>query len=337
MGRLALEYSAMETIDVQEAAARIQAHIKKTPLLPFPIEDERLELRLKLECLQETNAFKTRGATNQIACLTSEERAAGVVASSSGNHGQALAWAARMAGVQATICMPQDSYPNKIAACESFGAKVVLTETREMAEVECLRRIENGAIHVPPYDSARTIAGAGTVGLEIGLDWPEVEILLVPVGGGGLISGCVLAMQQLYEQGHLKNQVKTYGVEPEGAPSMTLALEAGKPVPLTAISTNVQGLCPPASGELNTEICRKTLAGMFTLSDEKIFEAQKSLVHQGGWVVEPAGAAAPALILGGALPDNWLENRSVDHPLKVAAVVSGGNPNPKQLKELQAT
>src|SRR5262245_40459914 len=208
-------------IDVRAAARRLAGVVRETPLQPFPLADARLELRLKLENQQETNSFKARGAWNQISQLTAAERAAGVVTTSSGNHGRAVAWAARRAGIRATIVMPQGTYPNKIEACRAEGAEVVLLPTRQEAEAECARRVAAGAVLVHPYKQARTIEGAGTVGLELARQWPEVEVVLFPAGGGGLVAGSALAIAT-----ELSERVQVIAVEPEGAPNLTEALEA---------------------------------------------------------------------------------------------------------------
>ena len=320
----------LSRIRISDARARLDSVVKHTPLVPFECTDERVELRLKLECLQETGAFKARGAWNQISQLSATERAAGVVTTSSGNHGKALAWAAQRAGVRATIVMPADAYPNKIQACRDFGAEVVLAPTRADAERLCQARVDAGATLVHPYDAERTIQGAGTVGLEIAEDWPGVECVVVQVGGGGLLAGCALAIRQT-----LGPKVLIIGVEPEGAASMKLSLEQGRAVTLEKITTQVQGLCPPYSGRLNTEICGALVDHVVTLSDEEIFAAQRALVRRGGFVVEPAGAAATALVLAGKLPSLALHGRSRADRLRVAAVVSGGNPDPEQLASVR--
>lgn len=318
-------------IDIEAAVARVEGIVKRTPLEPFPGGDERIELRCKLENRQETGSFKCRGAWNQISQLTEAQRARGVIATSSGNHGRALAWAARRAGVQATIVMPADAYPNKISACRELGAEVVLGDDREVAEGICRERVEAGAVLIHPYDSERTVQGAGTVGWEIWEDWPEVEVVVIPVGGGGLIAGSSLALRR-----KLGDRVLIFGAEPAGAPSMTLGLEKGESVLIPKITTDVQGLCPLASGKLNVAICKETLDGMFQLEDDVIFAAQKRLVDAGE-IVEPAGAAAPAAVFSGFLPEQLLDGRSAEDPLRAAVVVSGGNPSPDQLADLRAS
>ena len=321
----------IDSISFAAAADRLRGVVRRTPLVPFDVGDERIELRLKLECLQETGAFKARGAWNQISQLSAAERAAGVVTVSSGNHGKALSWAAQRAGVRCTVVMPADAYRNKIEACREFGAEVVLGETRAQCEVLCAERVAAGATLVHPYDAARTIEGAGTVGLEIAEEWPEVDVVVVPVGGGGLLAGTSLALRQT-----LGSRLLIVGCEPEGAPSMKLSLERGHAVALERITTKVQGLCPPHSGKLNTEICGRTVDSVVLMSDPQIYAAQAELVLRGGWTVEPAGACSVAVVLQGKLPQLALRGRSISNPVRVVAVVSGGNPDPDQLARLRA-
>jgi len=321
-------WERFDGIDIEGAARELDGVISRTPLRPHVTTDGRVELRLKLENRQETGAFKARGAWNQVRQLGPDERALGVVACSSGNHGKALAWAARRAGVAATIVMPQDAYPNKIEACRELGAEVVLAETREAAEALVAERADAGALQVHPYDSERTIAGAGTVGLEIAEEWPEVELVVIPVGGGGLCAGSSLALRR-----KLGKEVRIVAVEPAGAATLERALAAGRPEILHEITTDVQGLCPLACGELNHEILATTLDHNALLEDPLIFGAQKHLV-QAGEVVEPAGAAATAFVLN-LLPEEWLAGRDAGNPLRVCAIVSGGNPDPVQLAALR--
>ncbi len=326
--------STLSEPDVAAAARRLAGLVRRTPLVPFELPSRAakgpVELFLKLECLQETGSFKARGASNQVALLSSAERAAGVVTTSSGNHGKALAWAAARSGVRATVVMPADAYPNKIRACRELGAEVLLGRDRAHAEDLCRERVEAGATLVHPYDAARTIEGAGTVGLEIAEELPDLELLLVPVGGGGLLAGCTLAVRSRLGQGPT-----LIGVEPQGAPTLTLALERGAPVPLERITTLVQGLCPPSLGRLNLAICQTGRVQALALSDAEILEAQGELVRRGGWTVEPAGAAAVAAVLAGRLPSAMFAARGHDRPLRVVAVVSGGNPDPEQLASIR--
>jgi threonine dehydratase len=320
-------------IDIAAAEARVRGVVRETPLVAFPSGDPRIELRLKLECLQEVNAFKARGAWNQVAQLTPAQRAAGVVCSSSGNHGQALAWAAKRAAIHAVIVMPANAYPNKIEACRSHAAEVVLMPTRQACEDEVARQVAAGRVLVHPYDAARTIEGAGTTGLELARQWPQVEVVLVPVGGGGLVSGIALALQRVHG-----SRTQVFGVEPSGAPTLSLGMKEGKPVS-PRIDTQVQGLCPPASGQWNIDVARACVERVLLLDDLAIFAAQAKLVNDGGWTVEPAGAAAAAAVFSRRfaieLP-HLLASRSAAQPLRVVAVVSGGNPDPAQLAAVRA-
>ena len=183
---------------------------------------------------------------------------------------------------------------------------------------------------VHPYDAERTLQGAGTVGLEIAQDWPAVEVVVVCVGGGGLIAGSSLALRQTLGAG-----VKIFGAEPAGAPSLTRGVEAGKPVHLPDITSRVQGLTPTYSGQINVDICRATLDGIVLLGDDEIFAAQAELVRSGE-TVEPAGAAAFAVVMARRLPERLFSGHDASKPLRVAVVVSGGNPDPAQLESVRA-
>lgn len=325
-------WKAFDSISIAAAAKRVEGVVERTPLVAFDVPgviDPRLEVRLKLENRQIVGAFKARGAWNQISQLTPAERAAGVVCTSSGNHGKALAWAAQRAGVRATIVMPANAYPNKIEACRSHGAEVVLCPTRAQAEEECARRVAAGATLVHPYDAERTLQGAGTVGLEIAQQWPEVELVLVPVGGGGLASGVGLALRQT-----LGARVAIYGVEPRGAASLTRGMEARTPVQID-VQSQIQGLTPLYSGQINIDVCRATLDGTILVDDAEVFAAQKELVRAGE-TVEPAGSAALAAILSKHLPPRLLEGRGPSNRLRAVALVSGGNPDPAQIERVRA-
>ena len=310
---LGLTPALLEARGLDEAARRLAA----------------MDLWLKLECLQETGSFKARGAWNQISRLDEAQRAAGVVTTSSGNHGRALAWAAARAGVPATICMPADAYPNKIEACRELGADVRLGSTRPETDALCLELAAGGKTLVHPYDAARTVEGAGTVGLEIAEERPGVEVVVAPIGGGGLIAGTSLALRD-----RLGSNVAIHGGEPSGAATMGRALAAGEPVDLPEITTGVQGLCPLNVGALNLQLAQANVAAVHGLADEPIFRAQGLYVNDLELVVEPAGAATLAGVLLEGVLDPLLEDR--DAPLEVVLVVSGGNPAPEQLAAVRA-
>jgi len=308
------------SINPCETAKRISGAVNRTPLLPWGVPDNRIELRLKLECLQETGSFKARGAVNQISLMSEGEREAGVVACSSGNHGRALAWASRKAGVDASIFLPADAYPNKIDAIRAEGAKAVVCPTRQLAEEACSEAVSRGATLVHPYDSWRTIEGASTVGVEIGEDWPEVDCVVVPVGGGGLASGVLLGLEAACGR-----PVPIVGVEPRGARGMAMSINAGEPIVLGEINTDVQGLCPLVGGKRNWEILSTGEVYMESLTDDPIFETQRDLQSKADWPVEPAGAAAVAWVLSGGPSKLNLFPSSEEGVLRVAAIVSGGN------------
>ena len=321
-------WSQFSSIDFEAAAARLEGIVERTPLIELPFPDKRVRVRAKLENRQVTGAFKARGAWNNISRLSPDQRACGVVCASSGNHGRALAWAARKAGVQATIVMPKDAYANKIEACRAEGAEVLLADTRQVAEEWCAQRTAKGQVLVHPYDMEGTIEGAGTVALEILEQAPKIHGVLTPVGGGGLAAGLSLAMRRA-----LGRRLDIVGVEPEGAPNLQRALAAGEPIKLESITTKVQGLCPPAAGRRNVAICMTTIDDVRTVTDEQVFAAQKTLVRLGE-TVEPAGAATYAAALAG-LPDHCLESHSPDDPFELVLIVSGGNPDPAQLRSFQ--
>lgn len=332
-------------IDFEEAAARIGEVVPRTPLLPLPGSvPEVLDLRGKMENRQVTGSFKARGALNNMLTLSAEERARGVVASSSGNHGRALAWAARRVGVPATVVMPQDAYPNKIEACRAEEAEVVLAPDRWQADVVAERLAGEGRLWVHPYDRPGTVEGAGTVGLELAADWPDVEVVVVCIGGGGLSSGSALALRRALGEG-----VVLLGAEPTGAAAMEAAQREGRSVHLDTITSQVQGLTTTYAGHLNVEICRATLDGILTVDDAAIYSAQRRLVNDDagcGWaaeVVEPAGAAAYAAALSTDFCDLVSAARTrrglSTEPrgaMRVAVTISGGNPAPAQLEEQRA-
>ncbi|MBL4771589.1 MAG: pyridoxal-phosphate dependent enzyme [Planctomycetes bacterium] len=306
-------------LDFEAAAGRLKGVVECTPVISLPSPREGVEVFGKMENRQVGRAFKARGAWNQLVQLSDAEKARGVVTASSGNHGMAVAWAAKKLGVACTICMPENSYASKIEACREAGAEVVLRATRHEAESVCAERKAAGALLIHPYNAERTIEGAGTVGLEISQQVDPMDLVILPVGGGGLAAGSSLALRRAWG-----SRVTIFGVEPEGAAGMSMALEAGESVVLDPVTSAIQGLTSPYAGERNWRICQKTLNGVGTLEDEAILESMARLQALGE-TVEPAGAAAYAAILqGDALLTQ--EKESVgDRPLRVLVVVSGGN------------
>jgi threonine dehydratase len=311
---------------VLAARARIAGRIAPTPLAPLSGPAPGVELRAKLECeLEPVRAFKARGAWNHLSQLDAAGRRAGVVTSSSGNHAAALAWAAREHGVSAVVCMPENAYASKIASARGFGAEVLLLPTRQAAERRSVELAQDGRVLVPPYDSRETLAGQGTLVYEVLEAWPEVEAIVVPVGGGGLLAGCALAAAGAGAR--RGRPLSVYGVEPSGAASMCASLAAGRAIELERIDSKIQGLTPPGAGRLPFEVARRLVAGVAHLPDPTILGAQACLVAQTGWRVEPAGAAALAWVWGGGLASSGLT--------RICCVLSGGNPDPAQWATLR--
>jgi threonine dehydratase len=306
-------------LDFSAAAERLQGVVLRTPLMELPVPSAGIEVVGKMENRQVGRAFKARGAWNQLVQLTAAEREAGVVAASSGNHGLAVAWAAQKLGVACTICMPDISYASKIEGCRAAGAEVVLRPSRAETEAACAEYKSAGAIHIHPYDADRTIEGAGTVGLEIAEQSAAVDLVLLPVGGGGLAAGTSLALRRAWGP-----EVTIVGVEPEGAPGMTLALKCGESVVLDPVTSAIQGLTSPYAGDRNRRICKQTLNGIWTLSDAAILDGLARL-EAFGEVVEPAGAAAYAAVWHGGEALEREQARVGNRPLRILVIVSGGN------------
>lgn len=269
---------------------------------------------MKAENLQRAGAFKIRGALNALiaAKARGELGAAGALAYSSGNHGQAVALAARTLGIRAAVVVPEDILPLKRAAIEGYGAEVILcgrtSEERRVRALEIAR--ERGAYIVPPYDHPDVIAGQGTVGLEILEDMPDLDAIIVPVGGGGLISGICLAAKSLLPE------IQIIGVEPETGNDFQLSLAAGRRVSIPPPATIADGLRAVIPGELTFPIVQRFAECLWTASDAAIREAQRVLLERAKLLVEPSGAAAA----GG-----YLERGVCLASKKVAIVLSGGN------------
>jgi threonine dehydratase len=310
---------------IREAAARTGPQLHHTPMLSSGTLGARAGVRLHLKCesFQKTGSFKSRGALNVVLALPLERRARGLVTVSAGNHAQAVAWAARAVGVPCTVVMPADAPRSKTDAVIGYGATIVAHADRATL-FDRLREEEarTGAAFVHPFDDPAGIAGAGTVGLEILEQLPEVECVVVPIGGGGLLAGVACAIKAL------KPSCRVIGVELEGGPGMTPALAAGKPVPVTRPPTIADGLTPPFVGEIPLEIAREAVDQVVLVSEAEIFEAMRTLLTRAKLCVEGGGAAATAALLAG----------KVDLPRDtvVASIVSGGNVDPERLLALFA-
>jgi threonine dehydratase len=293
--------------DVRAAAERIRGRVVRTPLLST-VDDELL---VKPESLQPTGAFKLRGATNAV--LRLGPATTGVVTHSSGNHAQALAYAARAAGLPATVVMPADAVPAKIAATRALGASVFLVPPagRQRAADELAGR--HGLTPVPPYDHLDVIAGQGTVGLEIAEDAPDAAVVLVPVGGGGLAAGVAVAVKSLLPR------AAVVGVEPELAADAAESLRAGRRIawdPALTARTAADGVRHAVLGELTWEHLRRHLDAVVTVSEAEIEAAARHLAGRFRLVAEPSGALATAAY-------RW--HRAELPPGRAVAVVSGGN------------
>lgn len=303
--------------DVRKASARISGTVIRTPLLGAPWAGA---LSLKLEGLQPTGAFKLRGALNAVARLDPGERNHGVVTHSSGNHAQALAWAARAYGTPATVVMPESAAPVKIEATKALGAEVVMVPPAERdSRVEQLRG-ERGLAFVPPFDHVDVIAGGGTVGLEIIEDHPDLDTVLVPVGGGGLISGIAVAIKSLAPN------TRVVAVEPELAGDLAESMAAGERVawaPEQTYRTIADGVRLPTVGELTWPHIHAYVDDAVTVAEDAILDGMRLITTRSRVVAEPTGALATAAYL--ATPERYG---------KAAAVVTGGNADPALLAEV---
>lgn len=305
--------------DIREAAVRLSGTAVRTPLISAPWAGE---LSLKAENLQPMGAFKLRGAFNAVALVDPELRKRGVIAHSSGNHGQALAWAARAHGIPAVIVMPDAAVEVKIEATRALGAEVVLVPAAEReAKVEVLRA-ERGMTLIPPFDHPDVIAGAGTVGLEIIEDHPRVETVLVPVGGGGLISGVATAVKALAPH------VRVVAVEPDFAADLAESVDRGERVSWEAALTYrtiADGVRSTEVGVLTWRHIQAHVDDVVTVSEEAILDAMGLIARNARIVAEPTGSLATAAFL--AQPERFGQ---------AVAIVSGGNAEPALLAQVIA-
>jgi threonine dehydratase len=310
--------------DIQDARVRIDKIAYRTPLARFAGVDGDGELYLKLESLQPIGSFKLRGAYNKIATLGPEERKRGVIAYSSGNHAQGVAYAARALGVKATVVMPSSAPQIKIDSTRAMGAELVLvgpSSSERQAKAEELAR-EHGLTIVPPYNDERIIAGAGTMALEILEQLSDVELVLAPVGGGGLISGISTAIKLS------GSKAKVVGVEPAMANDAQQSLRAGRIVEISGEQTSrtvADGLRTQHVGPIAFEHIRKYVDDIVSVSEDEIREATRRLVLGGHIVAEPSGAVTSAAY--------FFHRDQLPKASKTAAVVSGGNIDPAILRE----
>jgi threonine dehydratase len=309
--------------DVRAAARRLDGVAHRTPVVTSRTLDERAgaEVYLKPESLQRTGSFKFRGAYTKISSLPPDALARGVVAFSSGNHAQAVALAARLLGTSATILMPEDTPVAKLEATRGYGAEVVTYDryTQDRGELGAALAAERGAELVKPYDDPLVMAGQGTAALELLADAPDLDVLVVPVGGGGLIAGCATAAKAL------RPEIRVVGVEPEAGDDTRRSLEAGRRVPMAVPRTIADGLQATEPGELTFEVNRRLVDEIVTVTDGEIVDAMRFLFDRAKLVVEPSGAVGVAALLAGA---------PAEAGRRIGVVISGGNVGAARFAEL---
>ena len=310
----------LDLADVEAARDRIAGRVHRTPLLSATSLGDLfgVELSVKADLFQKTGSFKPRGVFNKLLQLRRSDLAHGLVSISAGNHAAALAYGARAVGAVATIVMPTGALPSKIEATRSYGGEVVLTDGDLMEE--CRRFQEaRGSTLVHPFDDPDVIAGQGTVGLEILEDAPEVEAILVPVGGGGLISGIAAAVKLQ------RREVQVIGVEPATADAMSRSLAEGRPVSIGHPVTVADGLAAPFAGEHTLRHVRRFVDRVVRVTDEEIVAALRLVFQRTKLAAEPSGAAGIAALAGP------LELRA---GTRVVCVVTGGNLDLGRLREI---
>jgi threonine dehydratase len=309
--------------DFEEVRARIAPHIKHTPLLTSRQLSEAtgFDVRLKAEMFQRVGSYKIRGPLNKFALMPEDQKRRGVVCSSAGNHAQGVALAAKIHGIRAVVCMAKNATPSKVAATKGYGAEVVLhgniwDEANEKAK-ELVRT--EGLTYVHPFDDEQLIAGQGTLGLEIVQDWPNVDAVVVPIGGGGLISGVSMAVK-----GH-NPKIRVIGVESSEGPAMQKSIQSGR-LETIDCRTVIDGLRVRRAGEINFSVVQRFVDDVVALPDKEIFDAMIWVMDRCKLVVEGAAAAPVAALLHGLV--------KLPAGSRVVAVLSGGNVNLQQLRGL---
>ena len=311
--------------EFEAARARMAPHVYHTPLVTSRILSERtgFDVRLKAELFQRTGSYKIRGPLNKFTFLSDEQKRRGVICSSAGNHAQGVALAAKIHGIHAVVCMAANATPSKVEATRAYGAEVILhgsiwDEANERAKELVAER---GYTYIHPFDDEQLIMGQGTVGLEILRDWPDVDVIVVPIGGGGLISGISMAAKAA------NPKIRVIGVESSGAPGMKRSVDEGGLVTLDRVDCIIDGLRVKRVGENTFEIVRQFVDEIVTLPDEQIFDAVVWTMHHAKLVPEGAAAAPVGALLHGLV--------KAPAGSKVVSVLSGGNVNLEQLRGLK--
>jgi threonine dehydratase len=311
--------------EFEQARKRVSAHAYHTPLLTSRLLSERtgFDIRLKAEMFQRGGSYKIRGPLNKIPQLTAEEKRRGVICSSAGNHAQGVALAAKIHGVRAVVVMAENATPSKVEATRGYGAEVILHGRIWDEANEKMKQLaaEHGYTVVHPFDDLQLITGQGTLGLEIYDDFPEVDVVVVPIGGGGLISGVSTALKAR------NPKIRIIGVESSDGPAMKRSVEAGHLVTLDHIDCIIDGLRVKRVGENTFRIVRDYVDEIVTLPDAEIFDAMLWIMSHAKVVVEGAAAAPVAALLDGLI--------RAEKGSKVACVLSGGNVNLEQLRGLK--
>lgn len=311
--------TSLSVASIQAARERLGAIIHRTPLLSSTALSEMAggELRFKGEHLQRTGSFKIRGALNRLSQI---QGASGVVTASSGNHGQAVAWAARHFGMPAHVVVPTMAPAIKVHAAEAFGATIERCGTRSRERLERAQSYarEHDYVFVPPYDDIAVMSGQGTIGLEMLEDWPEVDVVLVPIGGGGLISGIATAIKET------SPRVRVIGVEPQGAAKAWASRRAGHHVALDETDSIADGLISLSLGDLTYPIVEHYVDDLVTVTEEQILQAFWLLLTRAKIVAEPSGAVTTAYAL----------NAPALRGQRVIALISGGNVDPDIMRQL---
>lgn len=311
--------------DVQSAARQIAGVANRTPVVTSRTFNRRVgsEVFFKCENLQRIGAFKFRGAYNALSRLSPDQKARGVVTHSSGNHAQGLALAAQLLGIAATIVMPTDAPQSKLAATRGYGAEIVLynrqTQSREELSAQLAR--ERNLIFVHPYDQPQIMAGQGTAALELLQDVPDLDVLIAPVGGGGLLSGCTIAAKAI------NPNIRIFGVETDVSNDWWLSLRAGERVKIDPPDTIADGIRTQQPGELTFPIIQRHVEEILLVSDEQVLETLKFILTRMKLVVEPTGAVAPAAVYHGLAPVSGA---------KIGVIISGGNVDPSLLARVLA-
>lgn len=302
----------LDISEVFNAAAVLKDVARKTTVIPAPKLSANCELYLKTENLQLTGSFKLRGAYYKIACLTDEEKARGVIACSAGNHAQGVALGATHNGIKSLICLPAGAPISKVEATRGYGAEICLVPgVYDDAYAKAIElRDKEGYTFVHPFDDPKVIAGQGTIGLEVLDQLPDVQAVVVPIGGGGLASGVAFAVKTL------RPDVKVYGVQAAGAPSMERSLHQHQICHLDSVSTIADGIAVKQPGNLTYELCNKYIDDIVTVNDDETAAAILALMEKQKLVAEGAGAVGVAAVMFDKLPVKGQ---------KVVCIVSGGN------------